>query len=144
MKKEKLQLKEIGGASEVNKQIYIVDDDISVCRSLSILLETYGFTVDTFYSSVEFFSIVPNNAPGCLILDIHMPVLDGWDTMQHLASLGSTRPVIVITADKNGGLKEKVLKNGAVGFLHKPFVDKEIVDLIDIAFKKKGDNSKKR
>ena len=113
------------------KQIFIVDDDASVCRALDILLITYGFTVDTFTSAVEFFSAVPNSVPGCLIMDIHMPVLDGWEAFTHLTTSGSSRPVIIISTDKDEGFNEKALKAGAVGFLQKPFNDKELVDLIN-------------
>jgi len=122
-----------------NKQIFIVDDDESVCRALGILLVTYGFTVDTFTSAEAFFNAVPNSAPGCLLLDIHMPGLDGWETHQRLLKSGSSRPVIIMSADKNGGLNEKALKAGAVGFLQKPFSDQALVDLIDIAVEKKGE-----
>jgi len=118
------------------KQIYIVDDDESVCRALKILLVTFGFKVETFPSSEKFFSAVPNNTKGCLVMDIHMPGLDGWEALKCLIKTGSTRPVIIITADKNGGLKEHALKAGAVGFLQKPFNDKALVDLINLAFYK--------
>ncbi len=122
-----------------NKQIFIVDDDESVCRALSILLFTYGFTVDTYTCAEEFFRAVPNSVPGCLLLDIHMPGLDGWETLQRLLASGSSRPVIIMSADKNGGLNERVLKAGVVGFLQKPFIDQALVDLINIAFEKKGE-----
>jgi FixJ family two-component response regulator len=138
MEIEKLDLKEPDKMPFKNKQIFIVDDDVSVCRALSILLTTYGFTVDTFTSAEEFLWAVPNSTPGCLILDIHMPRLDGWKTLQYLFELGSHRSVIIISADKNGGLNEKVLKAGAVGFLQKPFTDQALVDLIKIAFENKS------
>ena len=136
MNSEKLQLKKKEEMSLGNKQIFIVDDDESVCRALSILLGTYGFTVDTFTSAEAFFSTVPNSDLGCLLLDIHMPGLDGWKTLQYVHTLGSSRPVIIISADKNGELKEKALKSGAVGFLQKPFSDQALVDLIKVAFEK--------
>ena len=117
-----------------NKQIFIVDDDKSICRALSVLLITYGFTVDTFNSAEEFFRAVPNNAPSCLILDIHMPGLDGWEMLQHLRPAVCSCPVIIISADKNGGLNERALKAGAVGFLQKPFNGQELVDLVNRAF----------
>lgn len=119
-----------------NKQIYIVDDDASVCRALAVLLVTYGFTVDTFTSAEEFFRAVPNSVPGCLILDIHMPGLDGWKAQQRIIESGSKRPVIIISADKNGWFNERALKAGAVGFLQKPFNDQALVNLIKVAFKK--------
>jgi len=121
-----------------NKQIFIVDDDESVCRALSVLLVTYGFTVGTFTSAEEFFRAVPNSVPGCLILDIHMPGLDGWETQQRLLKSGSSRPVIIISADKNDVNYERALKTGAAGYLQKPFNDQELVDLINIAVEKKG------
>ena len=125
-----------------NKQIFIVDDDESVCRALSVLLATYGFTVDTFTSAEEFFRAVSNTVLGCLILDVHMPGLDGWLALQQLISSGSARPVIIISADKNGGLNERAKKAGAVGFLQKPFNDQVLVDLINVAFKKNSVDSK--
>ena len=127
-----------------NKQIFIVDDDVSVCRALSVLLVTYGFTVNTFASAEEFFSAVSNSVPGCLILDIHMPGLDGWETLQYLIKSGSSRPVIIISADKNEELNEKALKAGAVGFLQKPFNNKALVDLIKVAVEKNGNSRRPR
>ena len=131
MKLEKSRLKESDEILFKNKQIFIVDDDESVCRALSILLVTYGFTVGAFTSAEKFFRAVPNNVPGCLILDIHMPVLDGWKTLQQLLASGSSRSVIIISADKNGELNEKALKAGAIGFLQKPFNDQDLVELIN-------------
>lgn len=119
------------------KQVFVVDDNLSICRSLLILLATYGFTTHTFSSAEEFFRTVPNSIPGCLIIDIHMPGLDGWEMLQHIFPSECSRSVIVMSADKNGGLKERALKAGAVGFLQKPFNDQALVDLINIAFGKK-------
>lgn len=121
-----------------SKQIFIVDDDESVCRALSILLATYGFTVDTYTSAEEFFRAVPNSVPGCLLLDIHMSGLDGWETLQRLFASGSSRPIIIISADKKEGLSEKALKAGASGYLQKPFNDQALIDLIKVAVEKKG------
>jgi two-component system response regulator FixJ len=138
MKPEKLHRKEGVGMLLENKQIFIVDDDESVCRALGVLLVTYGFTVDTFTSAEEFFRAVPNSVPGCLILDLHMPGLGGWEALRHLFTSGSSRPVIIISADKNEGLNEKASKAGAAGYLQKPFNDQALVDLINIAVEDKG------
>ncbi|MBF0484371.1 MAG: response regulator [Candidatus Omnitrophica bacterium] len=112
------------------KQIYIVDDDESVRRSLGLLLSTFGFQTQTFSSAEEFFSMVSVNDSGLLILDIHMPGLSGWTALQRIYA-GIKRKVIVITADKNGGLMERALKTGAMGFLQKPFEDNDLVNLIN-------------
>jgi len=122
--------------SSENKQIYIVDDDESVCRALSVLLATYGFIVDTFTSAEDYFNAVPNSVPGCLLLDIHMPRLDGWEALKRIIESESKRPVIIISGDTNVELNEKALKAGAVGFLQKPFNDQALVDLIKVAVEK--------
>ena len=133
MKPEKLRLKKCGKMLFENKQIYIVDDDESVCRALSVLLATYGFIVDTFTSAEDYFNAVPNSVPGCLLLDIHMPRLDGWEALKRIIESESKRPVIIISGDTNVELNGKALKAGAVGFLQKPFNDRELVDLINVA-----------
>ncbi len=120
------------------KQIYILDDDESVLRSLKILMVSYGFAVDTFSSAEEFFKAVPNSAIGCLILDIHLPRFNGWDTMQNLTKTGYSLPIIVITADKDDNFKERALKAGAVGFLQKPFEDHYLLHMVTQAFDKTG------
>ncbi len=119
------------------KQIYIVDDDESVCCALGILLVTYGFKVDTFTSAKDFFRAVPNNAPGCLILDIHMPALSGWEVLERIVKSGFKRPVIIISADKGGVNHERAIEAGAAGYLQKPFNDKELVDFINGALENK-------
>lgn len=116
------------------KQIYIVDDDESICRALKCLLMTFGFAVDTFLSAEQFLSNVPNSAQGCLILDIHMPGMDGWETLRQINKSGFKRPVIIITADKYDMLEEDAIKAGAAGSLQKPFNDQALVDLVKNAF----------
>lgn len=137
MNLEKVFFKSSNEMTSKNKQIFIVDDDESVCRALSVLLITYGFAVSTFNSAEEFFRLVPNTVPGCLVLDIYMPGLNGWEMLQHLHPAECERPIIIISADKNGGLKEKALKAGATGFLQKPFDGQELVDLINQSLKQK-------
>ena len=125
------------------KQIYILDDDTSVLRSLKILMVSYGFAVDTFSSAEDFFKVVPNTAIGCLILDIHMPGINGWDTQQRLGKTGYKLPVIVITADRDDRFKEAALKAGAVGFLQKPFEDHYLLHMVTRVFDKTGDHHEK-
>ena len=118
------------------KQIFIVDDDESIRRSLKLLLDSYGFLVVTFSSAEEYFKVVPNSTKGCLILDIHMPVLNGWDALKRLTEAGYNHPVIVISADKSESFKERALKAGAVGFLQKPFEDHYLLHMVTRVFDK--------
>lgn len=138
MKTKKLSLKESDEMLLVKKQIYIVDDDESVRRALGILLGAYGFEVRTFASAAEFISSVLKQALGCLILDVHMPEMDGFTLQQKLNANGFRVQIIFISADRNLKFSETYLKAaGAVGFLQKPFNDQELVDLIHIAFENK-------
>jgi len=125
------------------KQIYILDDDESVLRSLKILMVSYGFAVDKFSFAEEFFKAVPNSAIGCLILDIHMPGINGWDTQQRLTKTGYKLPVIIITADKDEYFKDLAFKAGAVGFLQKPFEDHYLLHMVTQVFDKTAGHNEK-
>lgn len=119
------------------KRIYIVDDDESVCRALKTLLTTFEFEVKTFSSAANFFDAVPNSEPGCLVLDIHMPGVDGWAMQKKILDSGSKRPVIFISAEKQDNAADRAIKVGAVGFLQKPFSGQSLVDLINTASENK-------
>ena len=107
-----------------------MDDDKSVCRALDLLLNTYGLKVKTFGRAEDFFKAVPYDADGCLVLDLHLPGLDGWGVLRRLQPAGYRLPVVVISAEKAETAKEQVIKAGAVAFLQKPFNDQELVEII--------------
>ena len=129
-------------ASEIQK-VFIVDDDASICRALKCLLTTFGFSVETFLSGQAFFNAVAEDDPGCLVLDINMPGLNGWEVQKRLEKEGSKRQFIIITADKDDGLRDRAMEIGAVGFLQKPFNDQELVNLINQGFNTTGGGMKK-
>ena len=74
-----------------------------------------------------------NEAPGCLVLDINMPEVDGWAMQKQIFDSGSKRPVIFMSAEKQDNVADRALKVGAVGFLQKPFGGQALVDLINVA-----------
>jgi FixJ family two-component response regulator len=137
MRTERYLHNERGRTPPVRKQVYVVDDDESVGRALKSLMLAYGFAVRIFQSAEDFFSAIPNGAPGCLILDICMPQMEGWEAQEHLLKSGSKRPVIMITGNKNTGFNERALKAGAAGFLQKPFHDRDLIILINQAMPNK-------
>ena len=73
----------------MKKQVYVVDDDESVCRALKSLLTSYDFEVKAFSSAKNFFENVPDEDSGCLVLDIHMPGVDGWEMQKRILHSGS-------------------------------------------------------
>jgi|SRR5208337_3950482 len=115
---------------EEENQIYLIDDDESVRKALKRLLGAYDFPVAAFGSADEFLNVVPYDAMGCLVLDIHMPGMTGFQLQEELAALGSHLPIIFITADKDIAIKEYALRTGVVGLLQKPFNDQSLIDLI--------------
>jgi FixJ family two-component response regulator len=114
-----------------NKKIYIVDDDESVCRALKILLKTFNFEATTFNSARSFFDVVPVDDGICLLLDIHMPGIDGWAAQKMIVDSGSKRRVIFISAEKSDLALDRALKSGAVGFLQKPVDGQTLANLIN-------------
>ncbi len=118
-------------AGMVARRIFIVDDDESVCRALKCLLRTYGFEVATFLSGDAFFASGEAIDNGCLILDIQLPGMDGWEIQRRL---GPRRNIIMMTAHRIDGQQERALKAGAAGLLYKPFKVGELIGLIDEVF----------
>ena len=115
------------------QKIFVVDDDGSVRRALQRLLVAIGYEVETFASATEFLGAVSAQSAGCLILDVHMPGMDGFQLQEELNSLGSRLPVILITGDRDSGIGERGAKAGAVGFLQKPFDDTSLLCLVNAA-----------
>ena len=122
--------------SNNNKNVYIIDDDESVCRALKTLLTTYDFVVKTFNSAKSFFDSVSNDASGCLLLDIFMPEMDGWAVQKRIKDSGSKRPVIFISAENPEIVEDRALKAGAVGFFQKPVKPSTICRVVLAKLKK--------
>jgi FixJ family two-component response regulator len=118
--------------------VAIVDDDDSVGRAIKRLLRAVGIRADTFSSGDDFLdmlSSMPSYRPGCVILDIQMPGLNGLEVQRRLH--GSGMPVILITAYDDVGVRADALASGAVAYLRKPFNDsiliKTVQTVLDIA-----------
>jgi FixJ family two-component response regulator len=122
--------------SNVATTIFIVDDDPAVLAGLSRLLQSAGLNVMTFGSPQEFLDEHDPFAPGCLVLDVAMPGLNGLELQQTLMKSGSTIPIIFLTG--YGSVPDSVLamKRGASDFLTKPVDEKDLLDAIHIAIEK--------
>lgn len=100
---------------------YVVDDDNSVRRSISFMLKTSGYKVEAFVSGTEFLKQVGHLDPGCVLLDIRMPEIDGLEVQAELTERGITHPVIVMTGHGDVDLAVRAMKAGAIDFIEKPF-----------------------
>jgi FixJ family two-component response regulator len=113
-----------GGLDTESPLVDVVDDDALVLRSLGRLLRSAGFAVRTFPSSQEFLSKAPSGEPGCLVLDLTMPGLNGLDLQAQLVRSGNDCPVVFLSGNADIPQSVKAMKAGAVDFLTKP-VDRE-------------------
>ena len=116
--------------------IAIVDDDGSVRRALKRLVRSLGMNAETFASGQEFLDCIdamPSFRPGCAILDVQMPGMNGLEIRERLAHGVSPIPVIFITAHDEVGVRERALASGAVAFLRKPFDDELLIKTLRAA-----------
>jgi FixJ family two-component response regulator len=117
--------------SDPSPVIHIVDDDPSVCRALKRLLHSWGMQVRTFASGREFLSALSSSQHvDCSVIDVQMPEMTGLEVQTRMRSAGMNLPIIFITAHEEEGIEERALREGAVGFLRKPFSDEVLVGLI--------------
>src|SRR4051794_37199344 len=112
------------------RMIYIVDDDDAVRDSLRALLESLGFEVKDFNSAHGFLAERTPKSAGCLLLDLHMPVMSGIDLLEHMRDNGPQLPTIVITGRSDAFLKERALRSGAREFIDKPVSDDVLIGAI--------------
>lgn len=119
-----------------NAMIYIVDDDVSVCSAVALLLKAHGFKVETFTRATEFLAFKHPKVVSCLILDIRLPSVNGFALQQIMAQRGIVTPIIFITGHGNIPMTVKAIKAGAIDFLPKPFTEKKLLSAITLALLK--------
>jgi FixJ family two-component response regulator len=107
--------------------VYIVDDDPDVCRAVGRLVRGAGYEVREFNSAREFLVAHEPEPPGCLLLDLSMPDVDGLQLQQSLAASGCHRPIVFLTANGDIHNTVRAMKAGAVNFLTKPVDRDELV-----------------
>ncbi len=123
----------------MNKQslISIVDDDESVRESLPDLLKEFGFAPRAFSSAEEFLASDGFSQTECLILDIAMPGMCGPELQQELKCRKLRIPIIFITAQRDETVRSRLLEQGAVACLFKPFSDSALLDALNSAIQAK-------
>jgi FixJ family two-component response regulator len=111
--------------------VYLVDDDPGVLKALSRLLRAGGYDVRPYSSPQLFLAEHDAAAPGCAVLDVSMPGLDGMELQRALAaSAGSHRPVVFVTAKGDIPTSVRAMKAGAIDFLTKPVKEKDLFEAI--------------
>lgn len=116
--------------------IYIVDDDVSVCRALGLLLKSHGFKVRTFTRSTEFLACKHLKVPSCLVLDIRLPDINGLTLQVAMATQKLTIPIVFITGHGDIPMSVRAMKAGAIDFIPKPFTEKKLLAAVRLAIEK--------
>jgi len=119
--------------------VHLVDDDASVRAAVEDLLASVGLDTRSYASAADFLERARLEAPGCLVLDVRMPGMNGLDLQQELQRRGLALPIIFITGHGDIPMSVRAMKQGALEFLTKPFRDQDLLDAIDQALRKAQD-----
>ena len=115
--------------------VSVVDDDESVRESLPDLLREFGCAVQAFSSAEEFLASDCVGQTRCLILDVALPGMSGPDLQRELKLRGQQIPIVFITAQKDEGVRSRVLDQGAAECLFKPFSDTALLEALNAALR---------
>ena len=124
--------------------IYVVDDDISVCRAIALLLESHGFKVVTFTLAACFLSFKHPKVPSCLLLDIRLPDINGLVLQDKMVQRGINIPIIFITGHGDIPKSVQAIKAGAIDFFVKPFTAAKLVDAVEFGIVESRVRNKKQ
>lgn len=130
-----------------SQYVHVVDDDREVRRSLSFMLGSAQFQSRPFASGSDLVESLDELQPGCVLLDIRMPDMDGFQVMAELANRGVDWPVVVMTGHGEVPVAVRAMKAGAVDFLEKPFEEDVLLGSLERAFgllKERGQKAERK
>src|SRR5262245_18686941 len=110
--------------------VAIVDDDELFRRSIERLVRSVGFRVKTFGSAEDFLDFEHLDRTACVILDIHLPGMNGLDLQRQLITRPRPMPIVFVSAYENAVIRANALHAGAIAFLTKPFDDSSLLDAL--------------
>lgn len=120
--------------------VHVVDDEDSIRRSTSFMLKTSGYRVATFASGAAFLRELKHLEPGCVLLDIRMPDIDGLRVQEAMIERGVTMPIVFLTGHGDVATAVKVMKRGAVELIEKPFQKEAVLAALDQGFERLGEH----
>jgi DNA-binding NtrC family response regulator len=122
--------------NESVSQIYVVDDDLSVREGVGRLIRSAGLKVKTFPTAQEIIASLEEELPSCLVLDVQLPDINGFELQQQLAKKDLQVPIIFLTGYGDIPQSVRAMKAGAIEFLTKPFRDEELLNAIHQAIER--------
>jgi FixJ family two-component response regulator len=121
--------------------IAVVDDEESVRKALQRLIRSAGFDVETFPSGAEFLTSMQHHEPACVILDLHMPGVNGFDVQDELNQARIHLPVVVLTGHDTPNARIRAMSQGAAAYLCKPVDESLLMRAIDEALARRTSSS---
>lgn len=116
--------------------VYLVDDEFAIRDSLTLLIESTGQKVRSFESAEAFLHNYDPEQPGCLLLDVRMPLMNGHELQDELLNRGISIPIIFISGHADISDSAKAFRAGAIDFLEKPFDNEVLLERINEAIQK--------
>ncbi|WP_437516478.1 response regulator transcription factor [Sorangium sp. So ce1099] len=119
--------------AETAPTVFVVEDDRSVLRAFERLLRAVGYAVEAYADPCEFLLRAPTERPGCAVIDLRMPVMDGFGLQQELARQGCPLPIVFVTGYGDGSSAAQAMKAGAIALLTKPCDDTDLLAAVERA-----------
>jgi FixJ family two-component response regulator len=119
--------------TQTHPHVAVVDDEEPIRKALMRLMRSAGLSVETFGSGGEFLQSLDTRLPDCVVLDLHMPHMDGFNVQAHLTQKYAALPVIIFTGHDLPNARERAMAGGASAFLRKPVFDRTLLDAISAA-----------
>ena len=116
--------------------VHVVDDDASMRGALEGLFDSVGLATKTYPAARDFLAASPADRPGCIVIDIRLPDMNGLDFQERLVERGSRLPVVLMTGHGDISMSVRAMKRGAVDFLPKPFNDQHMLDAVMAAIER--------
>jgi len=111
--------------------VYLVDDEFAIRDSLTLLIESSGFNIQSFESAQEFLDSYDPERPSCLLLDVRMPTMSGLELQDELCKRDISLPIIFISGHAEVADSAKAFRAGAIDFLEKPFENNVLLERIE-------------
>ena len=116
--------------------VYVIDDDASMRHALEHVFISVGLETRTYSTAGDFLAAKPADGPGCVVVDVRLPDMNGLDFQTHLTGLGISLPVVIMTGYGDIPMSVRAMKHGAVDFLPKPFHDQDMLDAVITAIER--------
>jgi FixJ family two-component response regulator len=126
----------MSGQSSDRAVVHVVDDDTSIRAALESLFDSVGLGTQGYETAHDFLRRAAADTPGCIVIDVRLPDMNGLEFQTRLSDLGIRLPVVMITGFGDISMSVRAMKHGAVDFLSKPFRDQDMLDAVMTAIER--------